>query len=213
MDELDTNVIYTKKVPVYQNNQIVKYIAGNMSCLVYNNKAITEYYSGIKYLKTDDYYKVAYNILENKKIVTRYKVIKLQRDENNRIIPFKEQIVINDLYRYIYYAGENTLTIEKDGFYSYIDLDSESPYYLKPLFPFTFVRVSSFGLEYPYFARVNIELNSGYIYHVKAPINKLKIKDLFTEEEVEYLVGLFNDAEKTAPEKLSHYAPKLSLHL
>ena len=211
--ELDTSIIYRKKVPVYQDDKIVKYITGNLSCLTNNNEILTHYYSEIKYLKKDDYYKVAYYVLKDNKVIIRYKVIELQRDENNEIIPFQEQIIINELYRYVYYAGEHTLTLEKDGFYSYIELNLQSPYYLQPLFPFIFTRVSSFGLEHPYFARVNIGLDSGYIYHASAPLNKLNNKDLFTEEEVEYLMGLFHNAEKTAPEKLAQYVPKLRLHL
>ena len=121
--ELDTSIIYRKKVPVYQDDKIVKYITGNLSCLIQNDKILTNYYNEIKYLKKDDYYKVAYCVLKDNKVIIRYKVIELQRDENNKIIPFHERIIINDLYRYVYYAGEHTLTLEKDGFYSYIELN------------------------------------------------------------------------------------------
>ena len=210
MDALDYKTIYTREVPVYQHDKKVKYITDNLSFLVLNEKRVSNYYSQIKYLKFNDYYKVAYRV---NRIVTRYKVIKLQRDENNKIIPFHEQIVINDLYRYIYFAGKNTLTVENDGLYSYIELNEKSPYYLKTLYPFAFTMVSSFGLEYPSFAKVNIGLNKGYIYRVESPITELNFKDLFTKEEVGYLNGVFNQAHTTAIEKLSHYAPKLTLHL
>ena len=53
MEELDIKTIYTKKIPVYKDQKIIKYISGNLSCLTLNNKPLTNYYPNIKYLKID----------------------------------------------------------------------------------------------------------------------------------------------------------------
>ena len=64
MDGLDYKTIYTREVPVYQNDKKVKYITDNLSFLVINEKRVSNYYAQIKYLKFNDYYKVAYRVLD-----------------------------------------------------------------------------------------------------------------------------------------------------
>ena len=177
---------FIKKAPIYNQNLNVKYKDGYLYFLVdENNRRLSNYYSGITDLNIPDLYRVTFFFKIQGRIIKRYKVIKLKRDEEGKIIPKVEEFIMKDYCQYIKNGGEKTLLVGYNGLYTFIDIDSKSPSYTKWLYPLIFNYASTFSLEKEGYAKVNIGTKMGYIKRTYEPITSINEYDLITEEEIE----------------------------
>ena len=150
-----------------------------------NNKRVSNYYSDIVSLNIPDYYRVTFLFKVNRRKIRRYKVIKLKRDEEGKVIPKKEEFITKDYFQYIKNGEENTLLVGYNGLYTYLDLDSSKESYTKGLYPLIFNYASAFNVEREGYAKVKIGTKTGYIRRPSEPILNINERDLISEEEID----------------------------
>ena len=187
MEKLAIECVYMdKKVPTLNSNLNVKYQDGYLYFLMdENNKRVSNYYSNIVSLNIPDYYRVTILFKVNRRKIRRYKVIKLKRDEEGKIIPKEEEFITKDYFQYIKNGEENTLLVGYNGLYTYLDIDPESPSYMQYLYPLIFNYASSFNVERKRYAKVKIGTKTGYIKRPINPVLDINEKDLISEEEID----------------------------
>lgn len=135
----------------------------------------------------------------------KFGVIRLTRDDNGKVIPFNEKIVVPFIYDGIKSGEENTAIAAiihgKSNRFTYIDLDLESKNYGKQLLPVGLKSASWFGRDYKGFAECEFALGGErYIPRNYEPRQEATYADLLTKEEVECLL---HDTPKVKMKKLT----------
>lgn len=134
-------------------------------------------------------------------------VIRLNRDDNGRVIPYSEKTIVPFVFDNIHASNSNTviavITSECwSGYprYTYIDLDLGSKNYGQPLLPVILDSAESFGQDYEGFAKCRLYGEDRYVPRNCEPMQKVKSDDLLTETEVKCLL---NDAPKVKMKSLT----------
>lgn len=175
-----------------KDNLTLKY--GNKES--YKNVPITRDYYNIEHLFDDHYIvcDVAYDGIlsydaefDNSKLSFKYGIIVLQRDEQNKIIPMQEKIVVPILYDRISTNNENTVTAYLGQYLTYIDVNPNSEHYGKQLVPIVLEHAVPFSVDYEGFAECSVNGVVGYLPRNCKPKDTLKPSDLLTEDQVKVL--------------------------
>lgn len=154
-----------------------------------------DYYS-IEHLFDDHYIvcDVAYDGIlsynaefDNSKLSFKYGIIVLQRDEQNKIIPMQEKIVVPILYDRISTNNENTVTAYLGKYLTYIDVNPNSEHYGKQLVPIVLEHAVPFSVDYEGFAECSVNGVVGYLPRDCKPKDALNPSDLLTEDQVKVL--------------------------
>lgn len=192
MEPLKVSYIFKEKmIPVYYSDNKVKYFDGKVSFLINEEgKKVSRFYPNLSPLGVEGYYRVLYNFKnKNRKMITLAKLLKVTTDENGKVLPLEEKWVLEDFYQYIRNSSLHTVLVEKNGYFSYIDIDEQSPYYGKLLFPLIFSYATAFELEYPSLAKVHLSYKRGYIFRPTKPITSLSELNLIPKETIKELIG------------------------
>lgn len=190
IDEDEKNVYYIDG----SNKQNLTLKFGNKNN--YKNVPITKDYFYIEHI-FDDHYIVCDAIydgllyydaeFDNSKLSFKYGIIALQRDDQNKIIPMGEKIVVPILYDKISTNNENTVTAYLNKHLTYIDMNPNSENYGKQLVPVVLEHAVPFSVDYEGFAECSVDGVVGYLPRNCKPKDTLEPSDLLTEDQVKVL--------------------------
>lgn len=175
---------------------------------------LTREFPHIKHLY-DDYYIVgnAVQTIDRDKldpeliVKVLYGVIRLSRDNNDKVIPYNEKIVVPFHYDRITIANSDTVIGTITGYpcygypkHTYIELNPTSKNYGKQLLPIVFNALDLFDREYEGFARCRIHDDERYMPRNCEPTDQISADDLLDKSEMD---SLFNAAPKAKMKKLT----------
>ena len=155
-----------------------------------NYKIVSNSYMSLKELYNDYY--VYGSIETNPEIINdnkaplykkKYGILKINRDDYLRVVPFAERIIVPPLYDEITAKNSNTVCVTLNQKCTFFDLNKE-----KQLTPVVLEVITSFDMEYPGFAQCFYNYKAGYLPRNIKPITDKNKINFLSLGEVEALV-------------------------
>lgn len=214
-------------VPVIDKDGNVNYeTATHKWCLQDNNGTrISNNYLYIQSMFDDEHYIVGdlvtsqfgmdyqfmFDEFDKRQVFVKYGIICLKKDEEGKVIPMAEKLVVPMIYNEIIRNNLNTaIAYANNGHVTYIDLEKKSRYYGQQLVPAVLDYAEKFSLQYEGFAECSLNGVIGYLPRNCKPRTQLEETDLLTEEQVQYLLSL-HDTSLEQLAKLTGDAKTLKL--
>ena len=212
-------------IPVMDGNGNVIYKTGIQKHHIINFRGdvVSREYYAIEHLK-DDYYIVVdaassqismlfSDVLNDNRLMYKYGLVCLKRDNENKVIPMEEDIVVPFIYDGIAENNADTITVRVNDKFTYVDLDKESINYGRQLTPAVLDRVVPFGVSYDGYAECELNGVTGFIPRNITPTSEISPAKLLTKEQVEHLISMNTQLHVTAIEKLYNLTGTSSLAL
>lgn len=210
MMEDDLKIVKSEDIPIIDEDGNVNYkVWTKKVCLRdQNRKIVSNYYYDIDCISKDTYIVLDVATTQNaieyvgefdkKSLNLKYGVIRLQRDENDKVIPMAEQFVVPKLYDRLGSGNSNTLIgYTNNNHLTYIEFDPTSENYGKQITPAILKHAVPFDVDYIGFAECSVDDGVdedfyGYLPRNFKPKKTLSSSELLTEKQVKYLLSKFS---------------------
>lgn len=148
---------------------------------------------------------------DSSKLSFKYGVICLRRDEEGKVIPRAEVVVVPVIYDKISANNLKSITVYgNNGRLSYVDLDPGSEYYGKQLVPVVLEHAVPFSTQYEGFAECSVSGVTGFLPRNLIPRTELSPLDLLTKDQVCYLLTYPEAASEALQESSTRKYSKLT---